>query len=104
MTISQLEAMGRNILAARELHGLTHEELAKACKTAPVTIRQLERGAMVPDTDLLLRLCDALDATPNALLAGTYKSTATTRAETALELIPAHKMEILLDMFALLAK
>lgn len=104
MTTKQLEAMGRNIRAARELHGLQPEELAKACSRAPAIIRQMERGSLMPSMDLLLRLCDSLDTTPNALLAGAYRDDASHRAAMALELIPENKMEILMDMFALLSK
>ena len=104
MTIPQLEAMGRNIQAARELHGLKPEELAEACSMAPASLRQLESGAMIPSLDVLLSLCDTLDTTPNALLAGSYRDDAAQRAAMALELIPEHKMEILMDMFALLSK
>ena len=85
MTLSQLEAMGCNIRTARELHGLTHEELAKECSMAPASLRQLESGAMIPSLDVLLSLCDTLDTTPNALLAGSYRDDAAQRAAMALD-------------------
>lgn len=60
--------IGHNIKSARNVAGLTQEELARQCGVATITIRQYESGKREPKYDTLERLADALDVPLEVLL------------------------------------
>ncbi len=53
--------MGEELRKARELAGLTQEQLSFEAKLSRPYISQLERNLKSPTVDTLFRLCDALD-------------------------------------------
>ena len=52
----------------RRQRGLTQEQLAEAMGVSVAAVSKWELGRSYPDLDMLLRLCDALHATPDQLL------------------------------------
>ena len=55
--------------AARKARGLTQQALADLLDVEQPTVQRWEAGAQGPKTiDLLVRLCDALDVSADALL------------------------------------
>ncbi len=71
MPISEEQAkreIGRRVAAARRAARMTQEDLAEALDVNLVTISRLERGHTMPGVTTLLRICEAVDAAPSALL------------------------------------
>ena len=62
--------IGKFIQEVRKEKGLTQKELADQICVSDKTISKWENGNSVPDTSMLMSLCDALDVTANELLAG----------------------------------
>lgn len=62
--------IGKFIQEVRKEKGLTQKELADQICISDKTISKWENGNSVPDTSMLMSLCDALDVTTNELLAG----------------------------------
>lgn len=62
------EKMGVAIRDARESASLTQEGLAERIQITPEAFGRLERGLSTPSFPTLMRLCEALDVTPNDLL------------------------------------
>ena len=62
--------IGKFIQEVRKEKGLTQKELADQICISDKTISKWENGNSVPDTSMLMSLCDALDVTANELLAG----------------------------------
>ena len=70
----QLQRFGANIRAARLARGWTQEELAHRTGLASVQISRIERGRREVRLSTLVRLVDALEASPSELLAGLTRS------------------------------
>lgn len=64
MTIAQ------NIKRIREDRGLTQEKLAELADLNRVTVAKYEMGRVIPSSNTLLRLAEALRVSPNILLGG----------------------------------
>lgn len=62
--------IGKFIQEVRKEKGLTQKELADQICISDKTISKWENGNSVPDTSMLMSLCDALDITVNELLIG----------------------------------
>lgn len=62
-------AIGNEIRAARARCGLTRLQLAAASGVAMSTIQRFEGGERSPDIRQLFALCDALNTTPQELIA-----------------------------------
>lgn len=60
--------IGKAARAAREQLGLTQVEVAALMDLSPVVYNRLERGRMLPSVTTLVRLCETLKASPEALL------------------------------------
>lgn len=65
--------LGLELRNAREAAGLTQEELAHRAEVDRTYISMLENDRKSPTVDMLFRLCDALDASPSALLSKVEK-------------------------------
>lgn len=63
-----LRLIGRNIRAQRERHGWSQERLAEVAGLHDRTVGKIERGELNFSVLILLRLCRALDCSPNRLL------------------------------------
>jgi transcriptional regulator with XRE-family HTH domain len=67
---SDLERFGENVRAARLARGWTQEDLAAQSGLAVVQVSRVERGKREIRLTTFLRLLDALDIAPDALLEG----------------------------------
>jgi transcriptional regulator with XRE-family HTH domain len=67
-----VERFGENVRTARKARGWTQEDLAHKSGLAPVQVSRIERGVREIRLTTLLRLMDALDASPDLLLDGLY--------------------------------
>ena len=63
-----MEQFGIRLRAARKEHGLTLEKLAEACSTSETVLRNYEKNRTTPNVDMLLRICEALEVSPDYLL------------------------------------
>lgn len=70
------DALRANLVAQRELRGLTQSELGKRAKIAPAAISHFETGQRAPSLDSLVKLADALDCSVDLLLGREAKSAA----------------------------
>lgn len=62
------KSLALKIKALRESHGLTQEDLAAQCNVSWRTISNLERGLVVPDVVMLVRMSEIFNATLDDLL------------------------------------
>ena len=60
--------LGENIRSIRESRGLSQEELAIKLNVVRQTVSKWERGLSVPDSDMLISISEALDASVGTLL------------------------------------
>lgn len=60
--------LGENIKALRKAKGLSQQELAERLHVVRQTVSKWEQGLSVPDSDLLVRLAEALEVTVAELL------------------------------------
>jgi transcriptional regulator with XRE-family HTH domain len=66
-----------NLRRAREVAGISQEELAKRCELHRTEVSLLERGGREPRLGTMVKLATALGTTPEALCAGiTWDTTA----------------------------
>lgn len=63
-------SIGDFIQISRKNKGLTQKQLAEQINVSDKTISKWENGNSVPDTEILLSLCSALDISINELLSG----------------------------------
>ena len=61
-------AFGRRIRFFRRERGLTQEQLAELAGLSASFLGHIERGSRVASLDTLMRLCRAMEITPNDLL------------------------------------
>jgi transcriptional regulator with XRE-family HTH domain len=66
------QKLGANVRAARRERGWTQEDLADRTDLAVVQISRIERGKREVRLGTLIRLIDALEIAPEALLRGLY--------------------------------
>lgn len=66
--------LGQRMREQRKSHKMTSEQLAELCGVGAVHIRKIESGAKVPSLNLFIRLCNALDVSPEYLLQDELKS------------------------------
>lgn len=62
--------MGRRIASRRKHLGLKQVEVNEAADLSDKYLSNIETGRSIPSIDVLMRLCAALDTTPNDLLLG----------------------------------
>lgn len=60
--------LSENIRSIRESRGLSQEELAIKLNVVRQTVSNWERGLSVPDSDMLISISEALDASVGTLL------------------------------------
>lgn len=64
-------ALGRRIRHYRHCRGLTQQRLAEMVEISPSFMGHIERGARTASLETVIRLCRALQVTPNDLLGAT---------------------------------
>ena len=62
------EQLGKRIGTARKDRGLTAQQLAEQLGTNAAYLRQIECGVKTPSVGLLVRICNALQVSPDYLL------------------------------------
>lgn len=95
MLIYDLHTIGHTILQHRKRCGLTQEELAEAAGLSPRAYADIERGSVSPRLDSFMRICAALQITPNDILITSDISPQLLRDEIVdkIKEIPENKLE-----------
>ena len=70
MSINYLE-IGRRIAERRHSLGLRQAQVCEKCEINNNYLSNIEHAKSIPSLDVFLRICEALNTTPNALLLGT---------------------------------
>ncbi|MDR1628773.1 MAG: helix-turn-helix domain-containing protein [Oscillospiraceae bacterium] len=65
------ELLGLRLSNIRKQQKLTQEKLAEKTNLANNYISNIENGRSIPSLETLIKLCEALEITPNDLLVGT---------------------------------
>lgn len=65
------QKMGRRLAARRRALGLRQCQVSERCNVNDNYISNIERAVSIPSLDVFLRLCEALETTPDAMLLGT---------------------------------
>jgi transcriptional regulator with XRE-family HTH domain len=71
MLIFDFQAIGNKLLTVRKRLGLTQAEVAEAAGLSDRTYADIERGTVNMRTETVLRICEALQITPNEILTET---------------------------------
>lgn len=68
MLIFDLHAIGTKLLSIRKRMGMTQAEVAEAAGLSDRTYADIERGTVNMRTETILRICNVLHITPDAIL------------------------------------
>ena len=68
MLISDLHVIGNNLYKVRKEKGLTQAEVAEKAELSDRSYADIERGSVTMRVDSLLKICMALNITPNDIL------------------------------------
>lgn len=68
MLIFDFRAIGNKLLAIRKKAGMTQSEVAEAANLSDRTYADIERGTVNMRIETVLKICDALHITPDAVL------------------------------------
>lgn len=68
MLIFDFRAIGNKLLAVRKKEGLTQSEVAEAAGLSDRTYADIERGTVNMRIETILKICSALDITPDEVL------------------------------------
>lgn len=63
--------IGKRLAEVRKAHKMTQEKLAEKTDLANNYISNIENSRSIPSLETLVKLCEALDITPNDVLLGT---------------------------------
>lgn len=78
--------IGLNIKKYRKKAGFTQERLAELLDISTVHMSHMECGHVSMSIDILLKLCESLQVSPNQILSGVYNSPANTAEQNSLSL------------------
>ncbi|MBE6755909.1 MAG: helix-turn-helix transcriptional regulator [Ruminococcaceae bacterium] len=103
MLIFDLHSIGNNLFRVRKTKGLTQAEVAEKAELSDRTYADIERGSVTMRVDSLLKICSALNITPDDILvsdniieiteqdiAETIKDCSNNEKETALKLLSVY--------------
>ena len=68
MLVFDLDIIGNNLYKFRKSIGLTQAEVAEKADLSDRTYADIERGSVTMRVDSLLKICSALNITPNDIL------------------------------------
>ena len=68
MLVLDLHNIGNNLYNVRKAKGLTQAEVAEKAELSDRTYADIERGSVTMRVDSLLKICTALNITPNDIL------------------------------------
>ena len=63
--------IGSRIARRRKNLGLTQAKVAERCEISDQYLSNIERAVSIPSLEVFMRICNALDTTPDVLLLGT---------------------------------
>lgn len=66
--------IGKRIALRRHELGLKQTEVCELCSINEKYLSNIERAKSIPSIDTVLRICEALDTTPDAILLGSNKT------------------------------
>ncbi len=87
--------LSENIKNLRKSKGISQEELAVKLGVVRQTVSKWEKGLSVPDSEMLMKIAEALDTTVNVLLGETVSANDITEIQ-----MLAAKLELLNEQFA----
>ena len=103
MLVLDLHRIGNNLYKVRKAKGLTQAEVAEKAELSDRTYADIERGSTNMRIETLLKICEALNITPNDILvvdndieipeqdiAETIKDCSNNEKETALKLLSVY--------------
>lgn len=103
MLVYDLRRIGNKLYKVRKTKGLTQAEVAEKAELSDRTYADIERGSVTMRVDSLLKICSALQITPNDILvvdsfvditeqdiANTIKDCSNSQKETALKLLSVY--------------
>ena len=95
--MTDYKTIGRRLAERRRVLGLRQAELAERADLSDKYISNIERAYSIPSIEVILRLCDALETTPNHILLGTEQSDTDkyTQLSKKLTLIPEDQLPLL---------
>lgn len=68
------QALGKRIASLRKRKSMTQEQLAEKTELSNNYISHIENSRSIPSLETLMKLCAALEITPNELLLGTSQN------------------------------
>lgn len=68
MLISDMHVIGDNLFSIRKGKGLTQSEVAELSDLSDRTYADIERGSVSMRVDTLIKICNALQITPNDIM------------------------------------
>ena len=80
--------LGKNVAKCRKSNGLTQEKLAEFTGLSNNHISNIENSYSIPSIETLMKLCEALDTTPDSLLLGTAVNDGGTVKEELVQKLP----------------
>ena len=66
--------LGKRLNTVRKEKGITSEALSEKCEATAVFIRQIESGVKLPSIITLVNICNALNISPDYLLADSLEA------------------------------
>ena len=67
------QQIGQRMAARRKRLGLRQAQVCERCDINSNYLSNIERAKSIPSLEVFMRICDALDATPDAPLLGTRR-------------------------------
>ena len=65
--------IGKRVKRIRKQRGMTQAKLCELCGISDKYVSNIERSISIPSTETLLRICEALEVTPDAILLGVVR-------------------------------
>ena len=102
MLIFDFRAIGNKLLAIRKKAGLTQIEVAEAANLSDRTYADIERGTVNMRIETVLKICEALQITPDEFLTEDNSNLSAKQAELLDELnkCTVHQKETALELLA----
>lgn len=102
MLVFDFRAIGNKLLAIRKKAGLTQSEVAEAANLSDRTYADIERGTVNMRIETVLKICEALQITPDVVMTEENPSISTRKAEllTKLDRCSVRQKETALNLLA----
>ena len=102
MLIFDFRTIGNKLLAIRKKAGLTQYEVAEKANLSDRTYADIERGTVNMRIETVLKICEALNITPDAVLTEEYPNLIAKQSELLAELDKCtdHQKETALELLA----